>query len=248
MAKDEESVIGDLEARLAARDAELDRAKRELDELARVMAHDLRAPLRAITSFGELLVAEYDDQLGGEGEQYLGFITHGAERMRDMLDALVRLIRLDGRKGPCEDVAVVDVLNEVASNVAPALEARGGRLVYEEDLGVVSAIRSQMVLLFQHLVENAIKFSEHAPRVTIRGRVDDDAVVIEVIDEGIGFPAHAATRIFDIFERAVGRDAYPGLGIGLAICKKVVEDHGGRIEAHSAGSDEGARFVVRWPP
>lgn len=248
MASDDD-IVRDLEAtraRLAACQAELERSKRELEELSRVMAHDLRSPLRGITTFGELLAEEYGEHLEGDGAAYLGFITDGAERMRTMVDALVRFARLEGRKDAPEVVQLSEVLDEVTMKARPALDARGGTLIREGDPGTVSAIRLQMVQLFQNLVDNAIKFSPHAPRITVRGRVENDRVVVEVIDEGIGLSAHPTDRIFNIFERAVDRDAFPGIGVGLAICRKVVERHGGRIEAHD-GEGKGARFVVRLP-
>jgi len=242
----EERGEGTLATRLAAREQELDRAHRELAEIGRVVSHDMRAPLRAITSFGALLADEHGDALDDEGKEFLAFVTDGAERMQAMVDGLLTLLRLEGHQESPSEVALTDVFEEVGLDARKRLQARTGSLIVTGEFGRVRGIHVQLVQLFQNLVDNAIKFSKEAPEITVVGRIEDGIAVVAVRDEGIGFPPQATAQIFGLFERAVTREQFEGAGVGLSICKKVVEGHGGTIEAHGK-LGEGARFVVRLP-
>ncbi|MEM1031101.1 MAG: ATP-binding protein [Myxococcota bacterium] len=238
--------LKEAEARLARRNAELERSNRELEELARVMAHDLRSPLRSIVSFGQLLADEHRDALNDEGKAFLDFMVDGAKRMRLMIDGLVEIARIDGVENTRQPVSLDEVLATVVANTRGALEAKGGALEKRGDFGSLNGVYVQLVQLFQNLVENGIKFSRGAPHITVTGRREADLSVVEVVDRGIGFSAALASRLFHLFERAVTRDEFEGMGVGLAICQRVVDRHGGSIEAHG-DPGRGARFVVRLP-
>lgn len=222
----------------------LERAEAELVELAHVISHDLRAPLRAIESFGGLLATECAG-LEGDSAEYLGFVVDGARRIKDMIDGIMALLRLEGARDEPVDVALSEVAAEVASGFADTIADRRGSLTVGE-LPVVRARRRQMRRLLHELVDNAIKFSSDAPVIEISGRAEPDRWVLDVSDSGIGMaPAHAG-RIFLLFNRLHTAQEYPGVGLGLALCRKIAETHGGAISVESAPG-AGARFTVVLP-
>ena len=162
---------------------ELERSNRELEELARALSHDLRAPLRAITTFGELLANEHQEGLGAEATEYLGYVTDGAHRMRDMVNGLIRFARLDGRRESPREIDLNAVLDEVEVALAAALHERDAELSREGEFGAIAGVHIQLVQLFHQLVQNSLKFSHATPHITIRGSLGDDEVVVEVVDD-----------------------------------------------------------------
>ncbi|MBV9869871.1 MAG: CHASE3 domain-containing protein [Frankiaceae bacterium] len=227
--------LADVEARtrdLERRAAELARSNADLEQFAYVASHDLQEPLRKVASFCQLLEQRYGGQLDERGEQYIAFAVDGAKRMQRLITDLLTFSRV-GRTS--EGFAPVDLAATVA-RAWSGLEARvaetGAQL---ETAGLdqrVDGDASLLQMLFANLLGNSIKYSRAGttPKVRVSTEVDGDAVVVNVADNGIGIPAEYADKVFVIFQRLHGRDEYEGTGIGLALCKKIVEFHGGSIE------------------
>lgn len=234
------------DAELAKTVAELRRSNQELEDFAYVASHDLRAPLRTIGSFAEILTAEHAGHLDPEGREHLERIVQAVRRMERLLGDLLEYSRVGTRGKVFERVDVGGVLDTAVSNLKAAVAESGAEVTWR-GLPHVSGDEVQLVQLFQNLVGNAIKFrGAEAPRVVVSARRDDDRWELSVADNGIGIdPAHF-DRIFNIFERLHPESAYAGTGIGLAICKRIVERHGGRISVVSAPG-KGATFVFTLP-
>ena len=247
-------------AQLEAYAERLRRSNRELQDFAHVASHDLQEPLRKVLTFGDRLKAKYSDALDEQGRDYLRRIEGAAVRMQDLIEDLLTLSRVTTRALPFDRVDLSEVAEEVVSDLEAVIEESGGRV----ELGVlptVDADRPQIRQLFQNLIGNALKFHTEGqvPVVKVRGEVFEDrrrarskssaknkVCRITVEDNGIGFDEEHLERIFVPFQRLHGRNVYEGTGMGLAICRKVVERHGGEITAHSA-SGQGATFVVTLP-
>ena len=241
---------------LARYTQELEGRNRELREFNSIVSHDLKAPLRGIIGFGQLLEAgDFDDSQRAE---YIGYMVSSARRMRVLVDDLLSLAKVSAEERPQLDVDLGDVIRTAQENLTAQLAESGGEVEFG-DLPVVPGDRTQLGQLFQNLIGNALKFRhpDRAPVVRIRSEligwkdVDGDRVRpadryvrIEVDDNGIGFDAAHADRIFDVFAR-LHTDEIPGTGVGLAICRRVVERHGGAITARSVGA--GACFIIVLP-
>ena len=217
------------EAQIREYAARLEQSNRELSEFAYVASHDLRAPLNAITGFRDLLFRRYADVIPPEAMEYVDLIGDAVDRMGVLIDALLAFARMDADARPFDDVDCGDVVAEVVTDLQPALEASGGR-VEVADLPVVWGERAMLVRLFQNLVANAVKFhGEHPPAIRISAAPEGAWWRFSVADNGIGIPAEQAERVFAMFQRLHPRNVYPGTGLGLSACRKVVEHHGGRI-------------------
>jgi hypothetical protein len=224
---------------------ELSGADRELEEYARIVSHDIRAPLRAIESFGELLATECAGALSGDAAQYLHYVIDGARRIKSMVEGMLEIARVEGGKDPRVDVDLGAVLDEVERSLATEIAGAGAE-IRRGELPVVRARRVQMVCLLENLVGNAVKFSTGSPVIDVAGRAEGGEWIIEVSDDGIGLEPRHVERIFQLFQRLHTADEYPGEGIGLALCKKIAESHGGSISVQSSAG-QGARFVVALP-
>lgn len=229
------------ELALAAQREELARSNRELEQFAYVASHDLQEPLRAISGFARLLERRYAGRLDESADDYIQFITDGADRLGQMIRDLLTFSRVNTRGQAFEAVDTEALLTGVLRDLAPAV-AEAGATVTRESLPPVVADAGQLRQVFQNLIANAVRFRGEAPaRIHVSGEELPEAWRFTVSDNGIGLdPAHAE-RIFVIFQRLEARDKYPGTGIGLAICKRVVERHGGEIGVDSRPG-EGARF------
>ncbi|QIN79664.1 PAS domain S-box protein [Rubrobacter marinus] len=232
----------------------LARSNRELQDFAYVASHDLQEPLRKVRTFGDRLRTKYAAVLDGRALDYLDRMEGATARMQALIDDLLVLSRVTTRARPFAPVDLGGVAREVLSDLEARIEQAGGRVEVGE-LPVVEADRMQMRQLFQNLVSNALKFHRpgEPPLVRVRGSLVDERdergaalcrLVVE--DEGIGFEEEHAERIFAPFERLHGRGSYEGTGMGLAICRKVVERHGGKITA-TGNPERGAAFVVTLP-
>ncbi len=238
---------------------ELRRSNEELQQFASVASHDLKEPLRKILTFGNLLSSTYGNALDERGRDYIRRMDDAARRMESLMDALLQYSRVTSRAVPFQTVALEEILHGVLSDLEFRIEQSGAR-VEAERLPVVEADPHQMRQLFQNLVQNALKFrSESHPVVRIRSDAPSKAEPqahatpradgvhrIYVEDNGIGFDEKYAERIFGLFERLHGRSAYEGTGMGLAICKKIVERHNGSITARSTPG-KGTTFIVTLP-
>lgn len=208
---------------------ELERSNRDLEQFAYVASHDLQEPLRMVTSFLQLLARRYEGQLDETADQYIGFAVDGAQRMRRLIDDLLSYSRVGTRGSPFEPVDLGALTKDTLQDLAEAINDAGATIEVGA-LPVVDGDPAQLGQVLQNLIGNALKFrGNEPPRVRVHAEVDGDAYVVTVEDHGIGIPPEHNERIFIIFQRLHGRDEYPGTGMGLAISKKIVERHGGRL-------------------
>lgn len=237
-----------LEIRLGELVAELERSNRELQDFAYVASHDLQEPLRKVTAFAGRIESLYAGQLDERGQDYLTRMTDAARRMQQLIEALLTMSRVSTRAQPMRPVSLDDVAAEVLSDLDEAISASGAR-VDVGPLPQVTADATQMRQLLQNLIGNALKFHapDVAPQVSVRAEEARPGwVAFSVCDRGIGFAPGDAERIFAPFVRLHGRAEYEGTGLGLAVVKRIVERHRGRITA-SAPEGGGACFRVELP-
>jgi signal transduction histidine kinase len=220
----------------------LARSNAELQQFAYVASHDLQEPLRTISSYVQLLSRRYKNQLDNDAQEFIGFAVEGAKRMQNLINDLLSLSRVGTRGRELEPTDCTVALKESLANLQAALNDSGAEVTYDP-LPLVMADKPQLTQLFQNLVGNAIKFhSGNAPKIHISCEPNGKDCTIAVRDNGIGIDPRHADRIFQVFQRLHDREKYPGTGIGLAICKKIVERHGGRIWVESQPG-EGATFL-----
>lgn len=227
---------------------ELERSNRELQDFAYVASHDLQEPLRKIQAFGDRLHERHRDALGEQGADYLTRMQSAARRMQILIQDLLAYSRVSSRAQPFVSVDLGEIAQEVITDLQARIEATGAR-VDVEDLPRLQADPMQIRQLLQNLIGNALKFHREGvpPRVRIASEpTDGKAFRIRVEDNGIGFEPQYAERIFTLFERLHGRSEYEGTGMGLAICRKIAERHGGSITAESTPG-EGTTFIVTLP-
>jgi len=233
------------EEALAARSEELERSNRELEQFAYVASHDLQEPLRMVASYTQLLARRYRDRLDADAEEFIGFAVDGVTRMQALINDLLAYSRVGTRGGAFAPVDTEAVLARVLASLGPAMEDAGAEVTHDP-LPTVVGDAGQLGQLLQNLVANAIKFrGEAPPRVHVSAERGEGEWVFTVRDNGIGIDPAYADRIFVIFQRLHTRSEYPGTGIGLAICKKIVERHGGRIGFEPApGGGTVFRFTI----
>jgi signal transduction histidine kinase len=229
--------------KLEERTAELERSNEELEQFAYIASHDLQEPLRMIASYTQLLAKRYKDKLDSDANEFINYAVDGANRMQTLINDLLKYSRV-GTKG--EEFTHVDlnsVMDMVKANLKGALEENNAEIKYSK-LPTVMADNSQMIQLFQNLIGNAVKFrkKDTRPIVEISAKKEGSFVKFMVKDNGIGIDNKYLDRIFIIFQRLHTKDEFPGTGIGLAICKKIVERHGGEIHVESE-EGTGATFV-----
>lgn len=225
--------------------AELERSNKELKQFASIVAHDIQEPLRTIEAFAERLAKMTEGRLDEKEIDYLSRIRRAARRMSQFTADLLLYSKVTTKEKNPEFVNLNDVLREVLQDLEHRIQECGVRIEVLP-LPSVRADRVQMRQLFLNLLSNAIKFTQKVPepRVTIRSRVGDEgAFEIAVADNGIGFDPTYAERIFEPFERLHDREDYPGSGMGLAVCRRIVERHNGTITAE-AEVGKGATFLV----
>ncbi|MFT7837962.1 CHASE3 domain-containing protein [Saccharothrix sp. BKS2] len=240
-------------AALDARAEELRRSNAELEQFAYVASHDLQEPLRKVASFCQLLEKRYRAVLDDRGVQYIDFAVDGAKRMQVLINDLLTFSRVGRLNSNQTRVSLDRGLDRALDNLATAIEESGTRVERPERLPDVVADPTLLTMLWQNLVGNAIKFRDPDRPPVIRisceaGAHPDGTAVWElaVTDNGIGIPVEFAEKVFVIFQRLHARDAYTGTGIGLAICKKIVEHHGGAI-ALDTDHSPGARLRFTLP-
>jgi len=211
---------------------ELLRSNKALEQFAYVASHDLQEPLRMVSSFTQMLSLKYNDRLDEDARDYIRFAVEGAERMYDMINGLLAFSRIQSRGKEFRIVDMNSVMEQVLRNLSVKInESRA--IIKWENLPAVRADEVQMVQLMQNLVSNALKFNKRRPRIRISSESTKPETVFSVSDNGIGIDSQYSERIFKIFQRLVDRNEYEGTGIGLAICKIIVEGHGGTIWVES---------------
>jgi len=253
------SVRKEAEERLRLAAEQLRRSNLELQDFASIASHDLQEPLRKIQAFGDRLKMKCAPALGESGRDYLGRMQDAARRMQILLQDLLTLSRVTSKAQPFEPVELRKVVDEVVSDLEVRIEQTGGEI----EVGFLPSIdadAAQMRQLFQNLISNALKFQRPGikPAVIISAKVLDNAeslpgampgeqiCQVMVRDNGIGFDEQYLDRIFQVFQRLHSRSEYEGTGIGLAVCRKIADRHGGRITAKSSDG-EGATFIVTLP-
>jgi PAS domain S-box-containing protein len=236
------------EQELAARARELARSNAELEQFAYIASHDLQEPLRMVASFTQLLARRYKGRLDADADEFIGYAVDGANRMQAMINDLLEYSRVDRRGRPPAPTDLDTVLDHVLENLRPTI-AEAGATVTRDPLPTAPADDVQLGRLFQNLIGNALKFRGAAPpRVHVGAERAGAEWIISVRDNGIGIDPKYFDRIFILFQRLHGRGQYPGTGIGLAICKKIVERHGGRIWVESEpGRGACFRFTLPVP-
>jgi signal transduction histidine kinase len=215
------------ELELKARD--LERSNAELEQFAYVASHDLQEPLRKVASFCQLLQRRYEGQLDERADQYIGFAVDGAKRMQSLISDLLAFSRVGRADAPLVEVALDDIVQTAQDNLTSRIERTGARI----EVGPLPVVDGDPVLLvavFQNLMGNALKFhGDDPPVVHVSAQRTGEMWTITCRDEGIGIDPAYAERIFAIFQRLHPKESYEGTGIGLALCRKIVEHHGGRI-------------------
>jgi signal transduction histidine kinase len=219
----------------------LARSNSELEQFAYVASHDLQEPLRVVTSYLQLLERRYKDDLGEDAKKYITRSVEASARMKRLINDLLLYSRVSTKGAPFEPTDCGEVLRQVLANLEIAIAENDAQVTYD-DLPTVMADPGQMAQLFQNLINNAIKFrSEEPPEIHVDAERKDSGWQFAVRDNGIGIEPEYNERIFVIFQRLHTRREYAGTGIGLAVAKRIVERHGGRIWVES-GPDEGSTF------
>lgn len=235
------------QAALAERNAELQRSNRELQDFAYIASHDLQEPLRKIQAFADRLAGKYGPQLDDAARDYLMRMQSASRRLQSLINDLLEFSRVTTRARALENVDLSAVAAEVVADLEVRLEQCGGR-VEIAPLPVVSADPMQMRQLFQNLIGNGLKFQKPGtpPVVRLTACTNDGAVELVFADNGIGFSEEHRDKLFGMFQRLHSREQYEGNGVGLAICRKIAERHGGSITANGV-PNMGATFRVRLP-
>ncbi len=231
---------------LARQAEELKISNAELEQFAYVASHDLQEPLRMVSSYLQLLEHRYSGKLDNEANDFIQFAIDGATRMQRLTSDLLTYSRVGTHQREFGPVCCEDVLDQVLSNLQVAVEEESA-VIIRDPLPVVVANGGQLPQLFQNLIGNGLKFhGDEPPRIYISAEENANEWVFSVRDDGIGIDPEHREDIFQIFQRLHSREQYPGTGIGLATCKKIVQNHGGRIWVE-AGFDKGANFYFTIP-
>jgi signal transduction histidine kinase len=237
----------------------LNRSNQELESFAHIASHDLQEPLRKVQAFGDRLRMKYGDMLGEQGLDYIERMQKASHRMQTLINSLLMYSRVTTKAKPFEQVDLGKLTHEVVTDLEVRIQETGGHVEVNE-LPTLDADPMQMRQLFQNLISNALKFNKEGttPHVKLsagpvdgigseRGaHVEDEHYQIICEDNGIGFENKYSDRIFGVFQRLHGRNQYEGSGIGLSVCKKIVERHGGSIKAESSPG-EGTKFIIDLP-
>lgn len=233
---------------VTAKIEELARSNMDLQQFAYVASHDLQEPLRTVASFSQLLAERYQGKLDSAADEFIAFIVDAASQMRTLIDDLLTYSRVTTHAKPMEMVAVGEVIASVKSRLQMVIQNAHATMTHTE-LPTFRADKGQMVQLFQNLISNAIKFHrDQPPKVHIHASRTVGAWLFVVEDNGIGIDAKHVDRIFEVFQRLHTKDEYPGTGIGLAVCKRIVERHGGILTVTSEpGKGSAFSFTIPDP-
>lgn len=217
----------------------------ELEQFAYIASHDLKEPIRTVISFSQLLELKFRDLIDPEAKDYIHYIVEGTRRMQSLIDGLLSYSRVESEGRHFEPCDVNDLISAVLGGLSKVIDDREAEVFFDK-LPIIQGDPTQIGQVFQNLVANAIKFNEGQPEIRIDAKARGHNWVLSVSDNGIGIPEENRDRIFNIFRRLHTRDLYDGAGIGLAVCKKIVERHGGRIWVEDSDMG-GTRFCFTIP-
>jgi signal transduction histidine kinase len=224
----------------------LKQSNEELENYTYVVSHDLKAPLRAIRSFSDFLLEDYSTKIDETGQNYLKRIVKAAENMNELIEDLLVLSRVGRKFMEIEKVNLNTLLDEIISDLKPTIEKRNSKVVVNE-LPTIVGQKIWIKQLFLNLIDNGLKFNKSdAPRVEVKCTAKEEEYLFSVHDNGIGIEQQYYERIFNLFERLNSKEEYEGTGAGLAICKKIVEDFGGKLWVESKPNN-GSTFFFTVP-
>ncbi|MBF0334415.1 MAG: hypothetical protein HQL40_12345 [Alphaproteobacteria bacterium] len=247
-----EAMVAQRTAQLTGLVSELERSNEELEHFAYTASHDLQEPLRMVTSYTQLLRRRYEGRFDAEADEFIGFVVEGSTRMQRMIHDLLAYSRVNREGRPFTAFQASEALEAATYNLAGAIEDSHGKIEAPEPLPELLGDNGQIERLLQNLIGNALKYRrpDVPPRITVAAWDEGDHWHFQVADNGIGIESRYWDRIFMIFQRLHTRREYQGTGVGLALCKRIVERHGGRIWVESAPS-EGSTFhftLAKRPP
>lgn len=224
----------------------LERSNRDLQQFAYAISHDLQEPLRTIVGYSRLIERRHSDELGPQSREFLGLLIDGANRMQQMIEGVLKLARVESKGGEIVEFDAGAVCDRVIRGLRRKIEEVGGRVTRDE-LPTIRAREILFMQLLQNLIGNGLKFHSHLPpRVHVSATSRDDFWLFSVRDNGIGIDPRYAEKIFQVFRRLHTIDEYSGTGIGLAICKRIIELHGGHLWVDSS-EGQGATFHFTIP-
>jgi light-regulated signal transduction histidine kinase (bacteriophytochrome) len=224
----------------------LNRSNETLHNFAYMAAHELQEPLRATESFLNLLSSKYGAELTEEANEWLSETVAGTNRMRDLIQSLLTFSLADSQELALESVPCADVLKSALVDLKPVLDAKNVQVIVESALPTVRANAILLSLLFRNLIGNSVKYCSERPTIKILAISENDEFIFEITDNGIGFDMKYADRIFRPFERLHSKADYPGTGLGLALCKRIIERHRGKIWVRSV-VNSGSTFSFSLP-
>jgi PAS domain S-box-containing protein len=226
---------------------ELKRSNKELEQFAYMASHDLQEPLRMVTSFVKLLEKRYKGQLDSNADEYIYYAVDGAERMQKLIKDLLTYSRITSKNEEFELVNLESIVDKSILNLTVSIKENNARITYDA-LPTIMADPSLITQLFQNLVGNAIKFraEDEAPEIHVKAEDNGDEWIFQVIDNGIGIDSQHKDLIFEVFQRLHEKNEYPGTGIGLSMCQKIIERHNGDIWVESE-LGEGSKFCFTIP-
>jgi PAS domain S-box-containing protein len=230
---------------LKASNMELTRSNQELEHFAYVTSHDLREPLRTIISFIQLIDKKYSDHVDEQGQEYISFVVEGAKRMNSLIDDLLLYSRVGRAAIEIREVDLAEVIETVKKNLYSSIQQKHAEITFGqlEPIGGDSKLLEQ---LFQNLIDNAIKFCKRKPQIEVSTHQEESYTSVHIKDNGIGIDSRFKERIFEIFNRLHHVRDFPGTGIGLAVCKKIMDKHKGEIDLVSE-KGEGTTFILKFP-
>ena len=216
--------------KLVEKTAQLENANKESRSFAYVVSHDLREPLRTIASYLQLIEERYKNKLDSDADIFIDFAVDGAKRMNILIDDMLTYSRIENSKGSFNDVDLNEILSIVKSNLHTIIQESGAKITIGGQLPIVMADHSEMIQLFQNIIDNSIKYKNgRTPEIQISTKKHGEFWQVTIADNGIGIAKEYYERIFVIFQRLHTREEFDGTGIGLTICKRIIEKHGGKI-------------------
>lgn len=237
-----------VEANLHKANDELKRSNKEFEQFAHIVSHDLQEPIRTIYSFTQLLEMDYKGKLGPKGDEYIRYITSATKHMQQMINDILVLSRVGSKGKDLLPTNVENIINTVIENLRNSIEKHNGIVTFDNPMPIILADKTQLIELFQNLIANGIKFhrKDEPPNVHISSKKVYNEWIFSVNDNGMGIDNKYFNKLFIVFSRLHAKEEYPGTGIGLAICKKIVERHNGKIWVESKVG-QGSTFYFTIP-